>query len=52
MALAHLHLHVIGHAGTLLAYYFRVTYGVSATFLGGLLFIANVVAGISSVSSG
>jgi len=39
-------------AGTLLAYYFKVTYGVSILFLGGLLFVCNIIAGISSLASG
>jgi len=39
-------------AGTLLAYYFKVTYGVSILFLGGRLFVCNMIARISSLASG
>ncbi len=39
-------------AGTPLAYYCKVTYGVSILFLGGLLFVCNIIAGISSLASG
>ncbi|PNH08187.1 hypothetical protein TSOC_005275 [Tetrabaena socialis] len=38
--------------GTLLAYYFQTTYGVSTAYLGGLLFCANMIAAVSSLLSG
>ncbi|CAL8471841.1 g11383 [Coccomyxa elongata] len=38
--------------GTLLAYYFQQRFAVSTSFLGGLLFTANIISGASSLSSG
>ncbi|GAX76041.1 hypothetical protein CEUSTIGMA_g3484.t1 [Chlamydomonas eustigma] len=39
-------------AGSLLAYYFQVIYKVDDTYLGGILFGANIIAGFSSFASG
>ncbi|GAX78616.1 hypothetical protein CEUSTIGMA_g6055.t1 [Chlamydomonas eustigma] len=38
--------------GTLLAYYFQVTFDLSTTQLGGILFGANIIGGLSSLASG
>lgn len=38
--------------GSLLAYYFKERFNASASFLGALLFVSNMIAGASSLSSG